>query len=175
MKKLYSLIALVTLATTINLYTMDPERHPLFKLMDQFIGNDTLGTYTNWDAVFALLKEFDQEGHAFTANEYLSQDYTTLLFKAAEDNNIMAAQRLLGIYKAIPNRATIRNGMTPLMIASFNGNTEMVKLLMKWGADPYIKNNQGHDSFYFAERYYQLNPRARNRIVLNILKAYNPQ
>jgi len=172
MKKLYSVIAFITLAATPNMYTMDPQRHPLFNLMDQFIG--TSDTATNWDAIFALLKKLSAEGNAFTANEYLTQDGLTLLSKAAEDNNVLAARKLLALWSAKPNAATISNGTTPLMIASFNGNIEMVRLLMKYGANPNIKNNAGKDSFYFTERYYQMNPNIQNRNLLNILRSYNP-
>ncbi len=173
MKKFYSIIAFIALATTLNVYTMDPERNPMFKLIDQFIGSDALGTPTNWDAVFALLKTLAKEGNAFTANEYSSQDGLTLLSKAAEDNDVLAAKKLLGLWNAKPNAAMIRNGMTPLMIACFNGNIEMARLLIEYGANPYIKNNEGHDSFYFAERYYQMNSNIRNRNLLNILRAYS--
>lgn len=172
MKKLYSMIASIALLATINVYTMDPARSPMFELLDQFVGNDALGTITNWDAIFAMLKTLAEKGNAFTANEYISPDNLTLLAKAAEDNNISAAKRLLGLWKAQPNTATRRNGMTPLMIACFNGNIQMIRLLMEWGANPYIKNNEGHDSFHFAERYYQLNPNVRNKNILNLLKIY---
>lgn len=174
MKKLYPLIALFAFTAIPNINPMDPARNPMFSLIDQFIGNDALGTTTNWDAVFALLKKLAQEGNAFTANEYLSIDNLTLLAKAVEDNNLLVAKKLMAEWGARPNTATRRNGMTPLMIASFNGNGEMVKLLMEWGGNPYIKNNEGHDSFYFAERYYQLNRHIQNRLVFNILKTYQP-
>ena len=173
MNKLYSLIVFIALATTINTHTMDPVRHPMFdNLIDQLIGNDALGTTTNWDAIFAVLKKLSADGNAFTANEYTSPENLTLLAKAAEDNNLLAAKKLLALWNARPNTATQRNGMTPLMIASFNGSIEMVKLFMEWGGNPYIKNNEGHDSFYFAEKYYQMNPNVRNRAILDILKLY---
>lgn len=174
MKKLYSLIVFISLATC-SMQPMDPVRDPLFILIDEFVGNDALGIPTNWDAVFAILKKIVQEGNAFTVNEYFSTDYMTLLAKAAEDNNINAARRLILEYKAQPNRALKRNGMTPLMIACFNGNLEMIETLMELGADPYLQNNGGNSSFDFAEKYYLMNPSITNKSLLNALKAYAPK
>lgn len=40
---------------------------------------------------------------------------------------------------------------TPLQWAILNGHFEVVKLLCENGADPFIKNEAGHDAFYEAE------------------------
>lgn len=44
------------------------------------------------------------------------------------------------------------NGTTPLMMAAQYGPFETVALLLKLGADPYLKNDLGLDAAQFAER-----------------------
>lgn len=40
---------------------------------------------------------------------------------------------------------------TPLHWAVVNGHMNIVKILCEHGADPFIKNEAGHDAFYEAE------------------------
>ncbi len=44
------------------------------------------------------------------------------------------------------------NGSTPLMMAAMYGTPEAVKLLLREGADPALKNQQGMTALQFAER-----------------------
>ncbi len=44
-------------------------------------------------------------------------------------------------------------GWTPLMIASAEGHTDVVKLLLSHNADPNIQNSFGRTALHFAERY----------------------
>ncbi|MFA6262935.1 MAG: ankyrin repeat domain-containing protein [Candidatus Babeliales bacterium] len=43
------------------------------------------------------------------------------------------------------------DGDTPLILASRNGQAQVVRLLLENGANPEIKNDQGHDVYYEAE------------------------
>jgi hypothetical protein len=172
MKKLYSLVAFIALTTTINTHTMDPERHPMFKLLDTFIPEHD--TTTNWRAVFGILQKLVLDKNLFTVNEYLSQHGLTLLCQAVEDDDFLAAKILLEEYHANPNKSTVLTGMTPLMIACSQGNIEMIVLLLEHDADPSIKNSQGHDSFYFAQMNARYNS-IHNDTGLRILKTYKQQ
>ena len=49
------------------------------------------------------------------------------------------------------NRPILR-GMTPLMTAAFNGNSEGVEFLLEHGADIYAEDADGHNAYYWAER-----------------------
>jgi ankyrin repeat protein len=43
------------------------------------------------------------------------------------------------------------------MYASMSGNAETVKILLKWGADPKLKNNVGYTALVYAsERNYNV-------------------
>lgn len=46
--------------------------------------------------------------------------------------------------------ATNTNGNTALHWAAFNGHLEVVKYLCEHGADPFLRNEYGHDVFYEA-------------------------
>jgi ankyrin repeat protein len=168
MNKLYSIIVLMSIATAVTIHAMDPERHPLFESIDYFLRNNTLGTETNWTAILALLEEFVYKGNTFTVNEYFSPQGLTLLCLAAEDGKYWVVKKLLLQYKAKPNNYSPRSRLTPLMIACLQGEIEIVKLLLEFGADPYMKSAQGHDSFYFAEKYCQYNP-VSNKTILKML------
>lgn len=50
---------------------------------------------------------------------------------------------------ANPNRAT-DEGMTPLALAAASGKLELVKVLLEYGADPYIENNINANAFSMA-------------------------
>lgn len=162
MKKIYSFMSFVALITTITTHTMDPERHPMFKLLDQFIAVNV--PTINWEAIFVILEKLVYESNQFTVNEYRSNEGSTLLYKAAEDDDIAAAKKLLLKYRANPNISTA-TGMTPLMAACYNGNVNMVKMLLEYGADPSKRNNLGNDSFYFAQRQAHINHVRGNNIL----------
>ena len=171
MKKLYSLIAFTVIAIISTTHAMQPARDPLFKLLDQFV--PATGT-ADWNAVFTILQKLVQEGRTFTVNEYFSLGGLTLLCQAVQDGNFLATKMLIEEYGANPNGKTAASGVTPLMIACADGDVQIVKLLLKHGADPFIKNNRGNDSFFFAETYARYSP-VKDDTVLQILKTYKSQ
>ena len=172
MKKLYSLLACAAITATITTHAMDPNtRNPLFKLIDPFIGNTVRGTSSNWQGIFSILQKLTSNGLVpFTVNEYLSPEGHTLLCHAIEDNDFLAAKILIEKYNANPNGKTL-TGMTPLMFACKDGYEDLVVLLLQHGADPLIQNNNGNDSFFFAETYAKYNI-MKDDTVLRILKTY---
>lgn len=42
------------------------------------------------------------------------------------------------------------DGLTPLHYASFRGNVEIIKYLILEGADPFVKDNDGHNVIHIA-------------------------
>jgi len=172
MKKIYSFISYIAIIATINTYAMQPERHSVFTALDTLMPE--YGTAANWQAIFSFLQKLVYEGNIFTVNDYFSQYGLTLLCQAAEDDDFLATKILLEQYNANPNKGTKSTGMTPLMIACHNGNIELVVLLLRHGANPSIKNKEGHDSFYFAQKYAQYDL-LHDNTILRILKTYQLQ
>lgn len=178
MNRIYLLIACSAIIATINIHTMDrptmdpDKRDPLFTLLDPVVGNSALGEPSNWDAIFSLLQKLspDTKTIAFTVNEYLSQQGFTLLCHAIEDNNFLAVKTLLENFYANPNRKNALTGMTPLMFACKDGYAEIALLLLQHGADPLIQNNNGNDSFFFAETYVKYNK--YDDTILRLLQSY---
>jgi hypothetical protein len=173
MKKLYSLMACAAIAMAINTHAMDPERHSFFTLIDQFIGNNMLGTTSNWRAIFGILQKLVIEGNVFTVNDYFSKQGLTLLCQAVYDNDLLAAKILLETYNANPNGKSASSGMTPLMFACMKGYADIAMLLLQHGANPLIQNKKGNNSFFFAQTYAKHNF-YKDDTVLRILQTYKP-
>ena len=67
----------------------------------------------------------------------------------------------------VPRSSVALWGSTPLSHAAGRGDVEIVKLLLKYGADPHVKNDIGMDSFEICE---MLGPFPR---VTDALKSVN--
>jgi ankyrin repeat protein len=67
----------------------------------------------------------------------------TPLHFAAQEQKVEAAKTLLEAGAKLDEKD--RHGNTPLMraVATSRGEGEMIRLLRKWGADPFAKNNYG--------------------------------
>jgi hypothetical protein len=72
------------------------------------------------------------------------------LFYAIERNNIVYAQRVLGM-NFDPNLRH-DNGVTPLAFAAMKGGTQMVELLLRNGADPALTTREGETPVELALR-----------------------
>jgi uncharacterized protein len=70
------------------------------------------------------------------------------LHSAVASQNLAIAERLLAAGAAVDARQA--GGFTPLHGAAFNGQLEMVKLLLDNGADPRTLNDQGQSSLDIA-------------------------
>lgn len=77
--------------------------------------------------------------------------YDTALREAASYNNINAVKVLL------KNNANVNAqnnyGKTALMLACYNGNLEITKMLLEAGADKNIKDDNKYDALYYAREY----------------------
>lgn len=70
--------------------------------------------------------------------------------------NLDCVEYLLQLIAANPTLQPLVNaknesGNTPLHWAALNGQLEVVKLLCEAGAEPLMKNEAGHDSYYEAQ------------------------
>ena len=82
-------------------------------------------------------------------NLILYIDYFNILLDCCRTNNYIVANEIIDF---IPNIDAIeKNGWNPLMIAAFNGSKEMVKLLVKKGANPNGKNLNGTTILMYAK------------------------
>ena len=75
----------------------------------------------------------------------------TPLIVAAQKSQ-MQAIRLLLHRKVNVNARTLRSGETALHHACFEGNAELVSVLLSAGADPSITDNDGESAFDCAEK-----------------------
>jgi len=76
-----------------------------------------------------------------------------------------------------PNEKTPPQGTTPLMMAIITGKPALVKLFMECGADPYIKNQRGRDSFDIArtrDSFDAANKMQKREKMLDILQKPRP-
>ena len=69
----------------------------------------------------------------------IDRDGRTLLFKAAENGNLIVVKYL--VFEWLNVNAKDRFANTPLHAAAFGGNLEVVKLLVSEGADAKAKGN----------------------------------
>jgi N-ethylmaleimide reductase len=98
---------------------------------------DEEGKISSWSFYF----DPNPEVAAFTAN------LDTELIQAVQNNQLSVVQSLLAIGANVNIRDRNAKGhLTPLMIAAQQGNTEMVKLLLDSGADPYMLDSDSGDS-----------------------------
>jgi hypothetical protein len=79
-----------------------------------------------------------------------SQEVNNLIFLTVR---LKSNVSLEGILKSGPCcNFCDENGDTPLIWAVRNGNKEIIKLLLDYGADPYLKNKQGLNAICYAAK-----------------------
>lgn len=78
-----------------------------------------------------------------------SNGFTALHWSAYKNNHALAA--LLVAHKGIKIDAIDADGETALMLAVARGSTEIAELLLKAGANPHIKNEQGQSAIAMLE------------------------
>jgi hypothetical protein len=145
-------------------------RPPVYKMIDAAIeeniffgGKIEEKIIVNWPTVFKII---DSMQGVISASEYETPEYgLPLLLVAVVTNNLLAAKELLEKYKVDPNSLAGASSssvmlmidgdwsfkpMYALMVACYNGDRAMVNLLLKYGANPNIKNAEGKNSFDYA-------------------------
>ena len=83
----------------------------------------------------------------------LYKDYYPLLWKSAESGNIEEFKQAFNYIDAIDLKT--KNGWTALMIATYNGNIEIVDYLLKEGSDVSETNYKGTTVLMYAYSYYE--------------------
>lgn len=73
----------------------------------------------------------------------------TAMHLAARGEHVLAVSRLIDAGAEVDSQE-LGKGLTPLMIASFQGSVELVKLLIDAGADVNAVNAHGRTPFFFA-------------------------
>ena len=163
MKKSLLLSGMIALITTTNTHTTEQGRPEIYQKIDSIVA-----TARNWgaafDDIFALLK---REKNTVDINDYRSGDkQQTLLYIAVDKSNLRDAEKLLKEYHANPNLGDRKK--TPLMNASSSEEIPMIKLLLKYGANPYLKDDEGLTSFDYVDDDY---PDDAHKI-LKLLNSY---
>ncbi len=159
MKNLYVLSGMIALGSIAGLNAMKrvKDEHPAaYQMIDALIPEDRPFAEIDWPAIFKIL---DLMVGVIDVNEYREKlNGETLLILAIQGKKLLAAKTLLEKYKANPNLPNIfpnipmsdNKGTNPLTFACFADDLPMAKLLLHYGADPFIKDGSGHDSFYYA-------------------------
>ena len=158
MKKLYFFLLFVGITATISTLAMQPPRPAMYYLIDSLVANPF---DIDWDNVFAVL---DKMQGTISVNAYrMANSDSSLIGLAVGDGNLLAVKKLIEEYGANPNTTTRQ---TPLLTSAiFHRNLPMIQLLLKYGANPYAKDGDGHDSFYHAYL-------RDDRIIHELLEAY---
>lgn len=76
--------------------------------------------------------------------------------RSRTDYELAARATIKGDITALSDKGLNTNAVGPqgaiaLMWASMLGNTKAMSILMERGADPYLKDREGNDSFYYAK------------------------
>jgi hypothetical protein len=160
MNKFYILV-ITMFIIMMRINAAEYQRPSIFAMIDPLVVTHT--SATQWPEVFVIL---DRMKNVIDVNEYAKNGYN-LLNIAAGDGNFLAVKTLLEKYGAGSNMQSGAFGTTPLMDASGIGDAAIVQKLLMHGADPYLENFIGANSFYFATRV------GRNgHVIVPILNTY---
>jgi Ankyrin repeat len=130
-------------------------RPSAYQMIDPFVAGSKFDI--DWPTLFSVL---DSMKGVINVNEYRTPNSSTLLGCAVIGDNLLAVSRLLEVYRANPNLpADLEKRSpqeTPLMLACKRGDSTkdsplIVKLLLKHGANPNVKDKLGNNSFDYAE------------------------
>ncbi|VEN48625.1 unnamed protein product [Callosobruchus maculatus] len=103
------------------------------------------------------------------AKLYLNTRIVDELCKCIEEGDTVRCVKLLDEYD--PNYINVynRNGYTPFLVACANGQTQIIKLMLKKGANVKLKSKQFESAFYLTTFYYIKNPHIKNATCIREL------
>ena len=93
-----------------------------------------------------------------------------LIHKSILNDDIQTLTKLLQIPDNIDKRDN--NGNTPLMYACTRGNISLVSLLLEYGANPSLKNNNGWNAYMISNYYHLRNENEKYVNVLDLLTKH---
>ena len=147
MNKLYILTGIIILQSVVGITAADYQNRPIaYRAIDDLIEGDPI----QWPVIFNAL---DTMPGAMSVDNYRAPDIEeTLLETAVHKRNLFAVETLLNKYHADPNLQKDYTKLTPLMISCMgpNANPGIVRVLIRYGANPYLQNRRGQSSFNFA-------------------------
>lgn len=92
----------------------------------------------------------DQQGEVAEKSTESQDNFTTQqLFDASLEGKVNLIEEAVNQNVDL-NQAVDQSGRTPLMLASFNGHSDVVKILLEHGADPKKTDSQGQTALSFA-------------------------
>ena len=157
MKRSYILLGLIVAGYFVANNAME-NRPEVYKQIDNCMkspavlmtyGNIELKIKISWPCVFRVLKSMPKNVVKTIIDQYrLSNLYNyTLLEIAVLTDDVEAVRTLLKDYKAKPNIKDNQGNTAFIQACRNNKDPKIVQLLLENGADPYLKNKNGDDSF----------------------------
>ncbi len=93
-----------------------------------------------------ILNKLARSGVSGYIDESTGDTFLTLAYKY---NDLSLAEYVISKHKEYVNKAN-KEGNTPLMLASRFGNTRLLRMLLKYGANPSLANRRGKSSLLIA-------------------------
>jgi ankyrin repeat protein len=145
MNKLYTLTVMIALQSIMIINAAQINNRPaIYNKLDRITEQDPI----DWNAVFTTL---DNNRGSFSVEAYRSPNtLNTLLEEAIFEKNVPVTQKLLKEYNADPNFVKDETKLMPLMIACLIKDPALMRLLISYGANPYLRNRQDQSSFDFV-------------------------
>ncbi|MBF0913866.1 ankyrin repeat domain-containing protein [Candidatus Gracilibacteria bacterium] len=63
------------------------------------------------------------------------------------------------------------DGFTAIQNACFNGNIEIIKILLDQGANPFLRNDLGYDAFYYTSE--ENHGKKKAKEIIQLLKKFD--
>ncbi|KAJ8986043.1 hypothetical protein NQ317_013928, partial [Molorchus minor] len=102
------------------------------------------------------------------ATNNFKDDPLIKISKAIEENSFIKCVRLIEKYPQYINKYT-DDGYTPFLIACANGHTQLVKFMIRKGANVTLKSRQNESPFYLATFFYIKHPHVKNATCIREL------
>jgi ankyrin repeat protein len=127
--------------------------------LDELAANGVSVEYDTIEDVFKVTptiiaitkKRSDDSSHSNSTNKYKRTSVNADLFDAVEDGDLKEVKSALN--QGADVNAMNAYGWTPLMVASLNDYTVIVKLLLESGADANVKDDEGSTALNVARSY----------------------
>ncbi|XP_066145017.1 ankyrin repeat domain-containing protein 22-like [Euwallacea fornicatus] len=92
-----------------------------------------------------------------------------MLYQAAQQNDLIRVITILNQCPSYVNKFKYPEGYTPFMVACANANTQMVRYMLKMGANVALKSKADETPFYLTAFYYVQNMNCKNATCIREL------